>query len=97
MNHIQDTIPRMIDVQSSSCSAWNIGVNSGVFDEIGGYGGRVLYEKTASRLDGGVYTVYLLWKEANNRWEFHLNHYILMPGVKLWGETVADLDFNHPG
>ena len=97
MNHIQDTIPRMIDVQASSCSHHDIWVNSGVFDAIGGYGGRVLYEKTASRLDGGVYTVYMHWKESNNRWEFALIHYVVTPGLRAWGETIAELDFSHPG
>lgn len=95
MNHIQDTIPRKIDVQASSCSSWNIYVNSGEFDAIGGYGGRVLYEKTASR--SGVYKVYLHWMDSNNRWEFSLKHFLVQPGMTVWGETIAELDFSHPG
>ena len=95
MNHIQDTIPRIIDVQASSCSHHNIWVNSGTFDAIASYGGRVLYEKIESR--SGVYKVYLLWMESNNRWEFSLKHFLVVPGMTVWGETIAELDFSHPG
>ena len=97
INHVQDTIPRSIDIQAYNCnSAHNRNVYSGLYEAMATFGGRVLYAKLHPN-SNPVYQNYFRWVAENNRWEQKLLHYILQPGYTVWGETVGELDFNTPG
>lgn len=95
INRIQDTIPRVIDIQALGCGSWNIHVNSGQYEAIGGYGGRVLYKKTIA--DGNGKKWYFRFVSSESRWVFDFISNVLGPGSTRWGETITNLDFNIPG
>ena len=97
INHVQDTIPRSIDIQAYNCdTAQRRNTYSGLYEAKATYGGRVLYEKWHSNPDP-VYKNYFRWVAENNRWEQQLIHYFVNPGMTVWGKTIGVLDFNTPG
>ena len=95
MNHIQDTIPRIITVQATVCSSWNRGINSGQYAAVAGYNGRVIYEKTARDPNGKYW--YMRWIASTNRWQFEYAGRPLRSGSSAWGQVLTDLDFDTPG
>ena len=95
VNHIQDTIPRIITVRASVCNWWNRNVNSGDYAAKGGWNGRVIYGKTVRDPNGKYW--FMVWNISKNRWVFDFTGSPITPGRYLWGKRVTNLDFNIRG